>query len=462
MTPLVAAQLFNDPRLVEAKRFIREAFGEHQAKLSGVRPPSADFSANYHSTIEAFGQARGGNLLFSYIGSGVGAGALVELGDGSVKYDMIGGIGVHYFGHSHPALIEASIDAALRNTVMQGNLQQNAESHRLCRTLLDVANSSGAELAHCFLSTSGAMANENALKLAFANSNRADRVLAFDNCFMGRTITLAQITDRPAYRAGLPGSIAVDYLPYFDQNDPKGSTVRAIKVLEGHLSRHPGRYGLMCVELIQGEGGFNPGDRDFFLALFERLREPSIPILFDEVQTFGRTTSPFAFQHYQLDENADLVTIGKLTQVCATLFKTDLKPARGLLSQTFTGSSSSIWAAQCIIEMLLNGDHFGPDGRNASLHRHFAERLEAISKRRPGNVTGPFGIGGMIVFTAFDGSAEKTMKFIHGLFDNGVIAFVTGSKPLRVRFLPPMGILTKTDIDNVCRIVEQTLSEQEP
>ena len=87
MTPLVAAQLFNDPRLVEAKRFIREAFGEHQAKLSGVRPPSADFSADYHSTIEAFGQARGGNLLFSYIGSGVGAGALVELGDGSVKYD---------------------------------------------------------------------------------------------------------------------------------------------------------------------------------------------------------------------------------------------------------------------------------------------------------------------------------------------------------------------------------------
>ena len=53
---------------------------------------------------------------------------------------MISGIGVHYLGHSHPALIAAGVDAALRDTVMQGNLQQNTEALSLSRLLLDLAN----------------------------------------------------------------------------------------------------------------------------------------------------------------------------------------------------------------------------------------------------------------------------------------------------------------------------------
>ena len=70
-------------------------------------------------------------MYYPYLGSGIGRGALVELADGSVKYDFITGIGVHYMGHNHPALLEAGVDAALTNTVMQGNLQQNVESARL-------------------------------------------------------------------------------------------------------------------------------------------------------------------------------------------------------------------------------------------------------------------------------------------------------------------------------------------
>ena len=75
---------------------------------------------------------------------------LVELADGSVKYDFISGIGVHHWGHSHPAMVEASLDAALRDTVMEGNLQQNVESVELVRSLLDAANAKGAKLKHCF------------------------------------------------------------------------------------------------------------------------------------------------------------------------------------------------------------------------------------------------------------------------------------------------------------------------
>src|SRR6266550_3010920 len=87
-----------------------------------------------------FSESRGGALYYPYLGSGIGNGALVELADGSVKYDMISGIGVHYFGHSHPMLLDAGVDAALRDTVMQGNLQQNVESVALAKTFIDLAN----------------------------------------------------------------------------------------------------------------------------------------------------------------------------------------------------------------------------------------------------------------------------------------------------------------------------------
>ena len=44
--------------------------------------------------LNRFKEVRGGGLVFPYVGTGKGYGCLVELSDGSVKYDMIGGIGV--------------------------------------------------------------------------------------------------------------------------------------------------------------------------------------------------------------------------------------------------------------------------------------------------------------------------------------------------------------------------------
>jgi 4-aminobutyrate aminotransferase-like enzyme len=189
------------------------------------------------------------------------------------------------------------------------------------------------------------------------------------------------------------------------------------------------------------------------------LRDNGVAVIVDEVQTFGRTTELFAYQHYGLDEWVDIVTVGKLSQVCATLFREDYKPRAGLISQTFTGSSAAIFAALAIIGTLISGDYFGPDGRIALLHERFISRLQEISSRHPQLVTGPYGIGAMIAFTPFQGQAEKITKFTHMLFDAGVIAFYCGSKETRVRFLIPVGAVTFDHIDQVAEIVEATLLE---
>ena len=465
MADLFAKQLLTDERVTEAKRLILDALADYQDQLSGPQQAMPDLTPSYEQLLESFGAMRGGALIWPYLSSGFGKGPLVELADGSVKYDFITGIGVHGWGHSHPDIVEASIDAALSDTIMQGNLQQGVRSVDLVRLLLEAARggasgeSSNSRLANCLLTTSGAMANENALKIMFQYKAPADRLLAFEHCFMGRTLVLAQVTDKPAYRVGLPKTIDVDYVPFFDAQDPQGSTERAVATLRSHIEKNPGQHAGMCFELVQGEGGYYPGDRSFFVALMDELKSHGIPVMADEIQTFGRTSQLFAFQHYGLEDYVDVVTIGKLSQVCATLFTDDVKPKPGLLSQTFTGGTAAICASKTIIQGLLTGGYFGDDGKIMRLNKHFVGRLSQMTEQRPGLMQGPFGIGAMIAFTAFGGDFDKTKTFIRALFDAGVLAFVAGTNPTRTRFLMPIGVVTEADIDVVCEIVQKTLDE---
>ena len=226
--PLAADSLLADPRLEAARRLFLSALADHQQRLTGVRARrSRAKSWTTSSRIRQFSELRGGELYYPYLGSGIGRGALVELADGSVKYDMISGIGVHYFGHGHSAVVEASLDAALSDIVMQGNLQQDREALELtasCSWPGQVKRS--ADSAHCLLTTSGAMANENALKIAFQKKHPATRVLAFEHCFAGRTLALAQVTDKAAYRVGLPADAGRRLRAIFRRGPRRGKARR--------------------------------------------------------------------------------------------------------------------------------------------------------------------------------------------------------------------------------------------
>ncbi|MEM1295449.1 MAG: aminotransferase class III-fold pyridoxal phosphate-dependent enzyme, partial [Verrucomicrobiota bacterium] len=261
---LKADQLQQDPRVLAAKETLLEAVREHSASITGPKAPDPNLAHKFEAQAEESTAVRGRGLALPYLASGLGNGAWVELTDGSVKLDFISGIGVHILGHSHPLIVESGIDAALTDTVMQGNLQMGYDSIELGRLLLDLANQEGADLGHCFLSTSGAMANENALKVAFQAKAPATRVLAFEGAFAGRSMATAQITARAAYRKGLPSTLSVDRVPYFDHRDPEASTRAALQAIDGHLSKFPGEHALMVVEPILGEGGFYPGNSAYF------------------------------------------------------------------------------------------------------------------------------------------------------------------------------------------------------
>jgi acetylornithine/N-succinyldiaminopimelate aminotransferase len=459
MAGLNSEKLHNDPRIKQAKELIAAALTDAQADITGPRPAMPELAAKYDELVQRTSAARGANIYYRYLGSGIGKGALVELADGSIKYDFITGIGVHYFGHSCPEIVNSGIDAAISDTVMQGHLQQNTDQMMLMETFLDLAQKNGADLAHCFLTSTGATANENALKLQFQKNYPANRMLAFNKCFAGRTLALAQMTDKHVYRDGLPVAMQVDYLPFYDCNDHDGSITRALAILQSHLDRFPKSYAGMCFELIQGEGGYFPGNREFFVAIMKVLKENNIAVWIDEVQSFGRTTEAFAFQHFNLDEYVDLVTVGKMSQVCATFFTENFKPRPGLISQTFTSSTAAIRASQVVLDKLKSGELTGLSGRIMQLHNRFAEGFRSLSGKFKGDFTGPYGLGGMVAFTIFNGDLAKTKDFTNKLFDNGVISFIAGKNPTRVRFLMPVMAIDEKDIDNVVEIIGKTFEE---
>lgn len=455
---LHSEELKSDPRVAQAKELLLAALQEHSQRITEVRGPRPELQKSYAEMLSRLAVARGGAPYFPYITSGLGNGPFVELADGSVKLDFIVGIGVHGLGHSHPAMLASTVDASLDDTVMQGNLQQNSPSLEMCERLIKLASATGANLQHCLLTTSGAMANENSLKIAFHNRAPATRVICLDNCFAGRSIALAQLTDRPAYRTGLPKALDVDYIPMFHPSDPEGTTKGAISALRKHLARRPGEYACLWLELVAGEGGYYPGTKDYFESLCQICHDHNVLVIFDEVQTFSRLSQPFAFQHFGLEKHADIVTLGKITQVCATLYGEKLKPKGPLLSQTFTAASASIRSGLAVLDQLESKDCFGQNGWNMQRHVYFRGKLEALARKYPTKISGPWGEGMMIAFTPGDGSAKTGTETLQRLYDLGLMGFLAGANPNRIRFLPPPGITTERHIDLACEIIEQVIA----
>src|SRR5262245_16861407 len=91
--------------------------------INEVKGPDPQRQAAYRKALDRQAKVKGRAPLYPYVGSGLGNGPFVQLADGSVKWDMINGIGVYPFGHSDPDLLATAIRAAMSDTVMQGNLQ---------------------------------------------------------------------------------------------------------------------------------------------------------------------------------------------------------------------------------------------------------------------------------------------------------------------------------------------------
>ncbi len=428
-----------------------------QQKINKIKHVNEKAPSLIDKALTEYEKNKGRGFFYKYLSSGKGHGPFTELLDGSVKYDLIGGIGPNLLGHSHPLYIKAHLEAATSDTVMCGNLLSYRGPLDLTSEILSKVKNS--RLKHFWFSGSGSFANDSALKMIWQKKAPHYKIIAFNQAFAGRSVATQDITFNPAYREGMPKTIDVSHVPHFNSKDPEGSIKATIAALNTLWHKSPGEYAAIMIELIQGEAGFVYATKEYYKAVFEWAKEKGIYIWVDEVQTFARTRELFAFQMFELDEYVDVVTVGKALQCCGTLFTEELNPKPGLIAGTFNGALSSIIAGQKIINYLTRGHFYGENGRIRHLENKFLNALEKLSTTScKGKLNYSGGIGTMISFEVGQSDKESTIKFIKKLYENGVIAFMAGKTPTRVRFLLPLS-LKDEHIEEIFSIIEKTILE---
>lgn len=381
-----------------------------------VQNSNPSLKKKYLSQIQELEKLRGKALFFPYIGSGYGKGVYVQLLDGSIKMDLIGGAGVHILGHSHPELITTAKAAAESDIVMQGHLIMNQEYLNLSKKLVQLA-SRHSKLQHAWICASGSMANENALKIIrqrhyFKNTKRR-KILAFDRAFAGRTIMMSEVCGNPAVREGMYDYKEVLRIPFYNKNHPE----KSLSVLKSHLEKESQNIAAFIFEIVLGEGGICSAAPEFFIQLFKECQKHDIAIWADEVQTFCRTGNFFAFEKWGLGQYIDICTVGKSLQCAATLYTKEYSPRPGLVAGTFSASTVSLAVGMKILELLEKKylKHI------PQMENHFNQMLKEFSDKGWIQDYDVFGL--MVAFTLKNSSRKNTLAFLQKLFTRGVIAF---------------------------------------
>src|SRR5215218_6623733 len=196
-------------------------------------------------------------------------------------------------------------------------------------------------LPHLFFVDGGALAVENALKVAFdwksrlnesrglagSSSSRAGdpelgtKVLHLRGAFHGRSgYTLSLTNTDPNKVARFPKfdwpRIDSPYLrPDADMDALEAESLRQARAA---FEANPHDIACFIAEPIQGEGGDRHIRPEFFAAMRELCDEFDALLIFDEVQTgCGLTGTAWAYQ--QLGVTPDVVAFGKKTQVCGIM-----------------------------------------------------------------------------------------------------------------------------------------------
>ncbi len=426
------------------------------SQISGTGPAKSTHAETGKMVIDKAGKVRGRPLHYNYVGTGAGRGVYVELEDGSIKMDLINGIGIHLMGHANPRVMKATVRGALSDIVNQGNLQPNREYIRFLDKITTLA-AKNSRLKYGWLATCGTMANENALKLTRQKLSPARMTLSFKNAFAGRSTMMAELTDNPAYKVGLPEYNEMLRIPFYDKKDPQ-SIDKTLRAMKEHIAQHEKNISCFSFEPMLGEGGYQAAPREFFIPLLELCKQHKIAIWADEVQTFSRTGELFAFETLEIGNYIDICTIAKTAQVGCTLYTEEFNPQPGLIAGTFSGSTPALSAGCEILDMLQEG-YLGREGRINDIHNRFIKMLNDLNQTTCSNLLNDAGgMGLMVAVTPYDGKKEQVDQLLKRMFNNGLIAFNCGKDPMRVRFLIPATIENK-DIDRAKELIEKSMLE---
>lgn len=209
--------------------------------------------------------------------------------------DWVQGWAVNCLGHSPSVVVQALCNQASK-LINPSPAFYNEPAMELAHLL-----TSNSCFDHVFFGSSGAEANEGAIKLArkWGQKNKAGafEIITFVNGFHGRTLATMSASGKVGWDTMFAPQVDGFHKAILNNID----SVRALI--------NPKSVAIM-LEPTQGEAGVIPADIEFLKELRTLCDEQNLLLIVDEVQTgCGRTGTLFAYEQYGIEP--DIMTLGK-------------------------------------------------------------------------------------------------------------------------------------------------------
>ena len=283
-----------------------------------------------------------------------------------------------------------------------------------------------------FFANSGAEANEGMIKLARKYSfdkygEGRNKIITLKQSFHGRTVTTLKATGQDKFHQYFfPFTEGFDYAAANDIEDMKrkiDDTTCAV-----------------MMEMIQGEGGVLPLDKEFVQATAEICKEKDILLLIDEVQTgIGRTGSLFCYEQYGVQPNIISMAKGLGGGVPIGAVMADKKCqdvlGAGTHGTTFGGNPLCCAAANTVLD-IVNKPEFLKSVQEKG--EYLKKEILAIGSPKVKTVRGKGLMLGIVV------DKDERAAMVSQLMEKGVLVLPAGTEAIRL--LPPL-VITKEEMD---------------
>lgn len=349
--------------------------------------------------------------------------------EGNFYLDFSSGIGVTNLGFHKQ--VKQAVSEQLEAIWHSPNLYQNSLQEQVADLLI------GDEDYLAFFCNSGAESNEAAIKLARKFSGKSD-IITFKQSFHGRTFGAMSATGQEKIQLGF-GPL-VEGFHYAIYND-----LESVKQLVTENT------AAVMLELVQGEGGVIPAEKDFVAELAHYCKEQGLLLIVDEVQTgIGRTGTLFAYQQYGI--SPDIITLAKGLAnglpVGAMLGKSALGTAftYGSHGTTFGGNKLVLSSSKAVLEILTEDFLAKVRVKASYLQDQLAKQL--------GNLPTVVTIRGLGLMLGIQVTGDLG-TIVTQARKNGLIVLTAGSDVIRL--LPPLTI-TEEEIERAVSILAECLS----
>ncbi len=328
-------------------------------------------------------------------------------------------------------------------------------------------------LPHAFFISGGALAVENALKVAFDwkvrknfakgySEEKGHKVLHFEQAFHGRTGYTMSLTNTDPTKTR--------YFPKFDWPKVTNPTMtfpetserisrvkelenQAVAQAEEYFNTYEDEIACIIIEPVQGEGGDNHFRKEFHQELRRLADEHEALLIYDEVQTgVGMTGKFWAHEHFV---KPDILAFGKKAQVCGILagqrvdeVEDNVFNVSSRINSTWGGNLVDMVRFGRILQVIEEEELV----KNATETGHYLQQKINELAQQHESVSNPRGKG---LLCAIDlPGTEFRDKLTDECFKNKLLILGCGERALRFR--TPLTV-QKNHIDKGIDILDQSL-----